>query len=110
MAKKSSQPATLPFRASRRKSLIEWNDPSNQVHVLDWRRRAHEFGLEVEEREDTEQGQPFQVEPERLLAEEEPEALKAQPVPGGDDFDEEEVEEDEPEGAESALPGSREDV
>src|SRR6266540_6394953 len=108
MAKKSVPPAPLPFRASRRKSLIEWNDPSNQVHVLDWRRRAHEFGLDVDEREDTEEGQPFQIEPEQLLAEEEPEALTAQPVPGGDpDF---EVEEEEPEVEETATPGAREDV
>ncbi len=108
MAKKSAPPAPLPFRASRRKSLIEWNDPSNQVHVLDWRRRAHEFGLDVDEREDTEEGQPFQIEPEQLLAEEEPEALTAQPVPGGDpDF---EVEEEEPEVEETATPGAREDV
>src|SRR6185295_10858548 len=102
MAKKSSRPAPLPFRAARRKSLIEWNDPSNQVHVLDWRRRAHEFGLDVEEREDTEEGQPFQVEPEQLLAEEEPEALTAQPVPGGDaDF---EVEEERPDLDGRSLP------
>jgi RNA polymerase primary sigma factor len=93
------------------KSLIEWNDPSNQVHVLDWRRRAHEFGLEVEEREDTDtKGQPFQIEPERLLAEEEPEAFTAQPVPdGSDDFDDEKDEEEEESGA-AGIPSSREDV
>ena len=109
MAKKTARPAApLPFRSSRRQSLIEWSDPSNQVHVLDWRRRAHEFGLDVEEREDTEEGQPFQVEPEQLLAEEEPEALTAQPVPGGDaDFD---VEDERPEIEEAAIPGAREDV
>ncbi len=106
MAKKSSRPAPLPFRAGRRKSLIEWNDPSTQVHLLDWRRRAHEFGLDVEEREDTEGGQPFQVAPEQLLAEEEPEAFTAQPVPGRDD----DAEDEEPEVEGAALPGSREDV
>ena len=106
MAKTPSRPDLLPFRATRRKSLIEWSDPSNQVHVLDWRRRAHEFGLDVDEREDREKGEPFQVEPERLLAEEEPEAFAAQPVPGGEDFEEEE----EPEAEGAALPGSREDV
>ena len=109
MAKKSSRPEPLPFRAARRKSLIEWNDPSNQVHVLDWRRRAHEFGLTVEEREDTEEGQPFQIPPERLLTEEEPEAFTAQPVPGGDDDFDEDEDEDEPV-AETATSGSREDV
>ena len=113
MATKASRPAApqnpLPFRASRRKSLIEWNDPSNQVHVLDWRRRAHEFGLDVEEREDTEEGQPFQVAPERLLTEEEPEAFTAQPVPGRDGFEDDEDEEQSGV-AEAAVPGSREDV
>ena len=108
MAKTSSRPAHLPFRAARRKSLIEWNDPSTQVHVLDWRRRAHEFGLDVDEREDTEEGRPFQVEPEQLLAEEEPEAFTAQPVPGGDDDFEGEREAPDVDGA--ALPGSREEV
>ena len=108
MAKTSSRPAPLPFRTSRRKSLIEWNDPSKQVHVLDWRRRAHEFGLDVEEREDTGEGQPFQVEPEQLLAEEEPEAFAAQPVPGGDD--DVEVDEHAAEVEETATPGLREDV
>ena len=99
----------MATKASRRKSLIEWNDPSNQVHVLDWRRRAHEFGLDVEERDDTEEGQPFQVAPERLLTEEEPEAFTAQPVPGRDGFEDDEDEE--PSGvAEAAVPGSREDV
>ena len=109
MAKKSSRPAPLPFRAGRRKSLIEWNDPSTQVHLLDWRRRAHEFGLDVEEREDTEGGQPFQVAPEQLLAEEEPEAFTAQPVPGRDGFEDDEDEEQSGV-AEAAVPGSREDV
>ena len=47
MAKKTAE--TLPFRAGRRrKSLIEWEDPSRQAHVLDWRQRAHDFGLEVD--------------------------------------------------------------
>ena len=108
MAKTSSRPTPLRFSAARRKSLIEWSDPSTQVHVLDWRRRAHEFGLDVEEREDTEEGRPFQVEPEQLLAEEEPEAFTAQPVPGGGDDVEGEQEAPDVDGA--ALPGSREDV
>ena len=111
MAKQSSRTGPLPFRASRRKSLIEWNDPSNQVHVLDWRRRTHEFGLDVEEREDTEEGQPFQIPPERLLTEEEPEAFTAQPVPGGDNgFEDDDEDEEAPEVADVAIPGSREDV
>ena len=101
-------PQPVAFRPrGRRKSLINFNDPSKQVHILDWRRRAHEFGLEVDEREDTEEGQPFQVEPERLLVEEEPEAFRAQPIPAPDDDFEEEAEE---EGEDAAIPGPREDV
>jgi hypothetical protein len=26
-------------------SLIDWQEPENNAHVLDWRERAHEFGL-----------------------------------------------------------------
>jgi len=92
MAKKRSPSRTLPFRAGRRrKSLIEWNDPATQAHVLDWRQRAHGFGLDVEEREEAEGGQPFRAAPERLLQEDEPEAFAYQPVA----IDEEEMPEDE---------------
>jgi RNA polymerase primary sigma factor len=92
--------------------LIEWNDPSKQAHILDWRRRAHEFGLEVEVREDSEEGQPFQPEPERLLAEEEPEAFAAQQIPARDDFEYEarEGDDEEQETEQAALTGPREDV
>jgi RNA polymerase primary sigma factor len=90
MAKKAKSVLPLAFRAgARRKSLIEWDDPSRQAHILDWRQRAHGFGLDVEESEDGEQGQPF-VPPERLLEEHEPEAFADQPIPREDD----EVEDD----------------
>jgi RNA polymerase primary sigma factor len=102
VAKKAKTAPPLAFRAgARRKSLIEWNDPSRQVHILDWRQRAQGFGLEVEEREDTDEGQPF-VPPERLLEEEEPEAFADQPVP----HDDAEVEEDEG----PAAAGPREEI
>ena len=26
-------------------SLIDWEEPQNNAHVLDWRERAHGFGL-----------------------------------------------------------------
>jgi RNA polymerase primary sigma factor len=90
MAKKAKSTSPLAFRSGgRRKSLIEWNDPTRQVHILDWRQRAQGFGLDVEEREDPEEGQPF-VPPEQLLEEEEPEAFADQPIPR----DDEEVDED----------------
>jgi RNA polymerase primary sigma factor len=106
MAKKQTPSRTLAFRAARRKSLIEWNDPSTQAHVLDWRQRAHGFGLDVEEREDVEGGQPF-VPPEHLLQEEEPEAFADQPVA----VDEERVEEEDQDDVERPVEtGAPEDV
>jgi RNA polymerase primary sigma factor len=92
MAKKATTTSPLAFRAgTRRKSLIEWNDPSRQAHILDWRQRAHGFGLDVDEREDAVEGHPF-VPPERLLEEEEPEAFTDQPIPHDDELEEDEVE------------------
>src|SRR5215471_17960473 len=26
-------------------SLVDWRDPERNTHILDWRERAHEFGL-----------------------------------------------------------------
>ena len=86
--------AALPFKPHpRRKSLIEWNDPSRQVHVLDWRHRAHEFGLDVDERESDDPGHP-EVEPRRLLEEDEPEAFAAQPIPDEEELERENAEEE----------------
>ena len=105
MAKKSprgGQPLTFTPGA-RRKSLIEWNDPTRQAHVLDWRHRAQEFGLAVEPREDADEGHPYAVEPEQMLAEDEPEAFQDQHI------DEAEIEQEEAE-QELAASASREDV
>ena len=96
-------PGPLAFKPGRRrKSLIEWEDPSRQAHVLDWRQRAQEFGLDVEGREDPDEESPF-VKPEALLQEDEPEAFAEQPIITDD---EEEEELDEP--AEAGT--SREDI
>ena len=90
---KTARRKTLTFPDSpRRKSLIEWNDPKNQAHVLDWRQRAHGFGLDVEERED--EGPPF-APPERLLLSEEPEAFADQSIHDEDELDREELDEQE---------------
>jgi hypothetical protein len=58
--------------------LVDWHEPERSAHVLDWRARAHTFGLVPIER-------PGPVEqvvepPERLLSEEEPEAFDEQPL------------------------------
>ena len=106
MANKTTRANTLTFKPGRpRKSLIEWTDPSRQAHVLDWRHRAQEFGLAVEEREETDPGRPY-GEPGRLLEEDEPEAFADQPISDSED----EVVDDEQ--AEQAVQHgvSREDV
>jgi len=88
MAKKTTRSNTLTFKPGRpgrpRTSLIEWTDPSRQAHVLDWRLRAQEFGLAVEEREETDPRGPYD-DPGRLMREEEPEAFAEQPIPDGED-------------------------
>ena len=96
--------STLAFKPGRRrKSLIEWDDASRQAHVLDWRQRAQEFGLDVEPREDLDVDHPF-VKPESRLQEDEPEAFADQPIRV--DAEEEEAEElDQPEAG-----TSREDI
>src|SRR5262245_20726479 len=99
--KTSSKSNTLAFRPTsaapagrrRRKSLIEWDDPSRPAHVLDWRQRAHGFGLEVDEREETEEERPFTVTPERRLQDDEPEAFADQSLAVEEQAEEEEEEE-----------------
>jgi RNA polymerase sigma factor (sigma-70 family) len=103
MMPKRGRPQTLEFTPTkRRKALIDWNDPSKQAHVLDWRHRAQEFGLAVDTHEDLEDaGRPFAPTPEQILHEEEPEAFEDQPVRA-------ETEEEEQVGA--GAPVGREDV
>ncbi|HEY3093477.1 MAG TPA: sigma-70 family RNA polymerase sigma factor [Vicinamibacterales bacterium] len=100
---KRGRPKTLEFTPAKpRKPLIDWNDPSRQAHVLDWRHRAQEFGLAVETHEELEDtGQPFAPSPEQILHDEEPEAFEDQPV--GTEAEEEEQ-------LEAAAPAGREEV
>jgi RNA polymerase primary sigma factor len=109
MAKKTTRANTLPFKPGRRgrprKSLIEWNDPSKQAHVLDWRQRAQEFGLSVD-REETDPRRPYE-ESGQLVHDDEPEAYADQPIPEGEV---EESEDDEQAGQEAQAGVSREDV
>src|SRR6186997_1731320 len=80
VARKMESSTTLPFKpGSKRSSLIEWN-PSRQAQILDWHHRAKDFGLAVEDREDAEEGQPYEIEPRRLLEVDEPEAFADQPI------------------------------
>ena len=60
-------------------TLIDWNEPARNAHVLDWRERAHEFGLvpiDPAETVDDDVVEP----PDRLLSEEEPEAADPQEI------------------------------
>jgi len=58
---------------------VDWREPDQNSRVLDWRRRAHDFGLVPVEGRGA--GAPEVVEPaDRLLEEEEPEAFDEQPV------------------------------
>src|SRR5215470_18210627 len=95
------RPKTLEFAPTRRrKALIDWNDPSKQAHVLDWRHRAQEFGLAVETHDELEEaGQPFAPSPEQILQDEEPEA-----------FEDQSVREDEDEQLEAGAKVGREEV
>jgi RNA polymerase primary sigma factor len=68
--------------AKRRTStepLVDWHEPERNVHVLDWRERAHEFGL-VPIDEHGAMDPPIVEPPDRLLREEEPEAFEDQPL------------------------------
>ena len=100
---KRGRPKTLEFTPAKpRKPLIDWNDPSRQAHVLDWRHRAQEFGLAVETHEELEDtGQAFAPSPEQILHDEEPEAFEDQPV-GAEAEEEEQLE--------AAAPAGREEV
>jgi RNA polymerase primary sigma factor len=109
VAKKTARAGTLTFKAGRRKgSLIEWNDPSRQVQILDWHQRAKDFGLAVEDREESEED-ATPDEPRQLLEHDEPEAFAEQPIRRRSDFVEPDIEE--PEEEQPLQAGvSREDV
>jgi RNA polymerase primary sigma factor len=79
MAKRTG--ARLPTSRTREsgESLVDWSEPERNAHVLDWRERAHSFGLvPVEEHGAIER--PVVEPAERLLEEEEPEAFDDQPI------------------------------
>jgi RNA polymerase primary sigma factor len=63
--------------ADQETGLIDWNEPTRNMHVLDWRERAREFGLLPDPGDDPD---AVVEPPDRLIHEEEPEALESQPV------------------------------
>jgi hypothetical protein len=59
------------------RSLIDWQQPSRNMHVLDWRERAHEFGLlPVGDMADGPPAPGVIEPPQRLLTEREREVLR----------------------------------
>ena len=78
-------------------SLIDWREPENNAHVLDWRERAHEFGLMPAG--DAEEPETVVLSADRLINEEESEAFEGR-RPGYD----QEADEDE-----NTPPGKRDD-
>ncbi len=81
MAKKA-QPKTAKrprAKAPEAPSLIDWEKPESNQHILDWRARAHDFGLIPVDQSDTSE-MPIVHPTDQLLHEEEPEAFEEQPV------------------------------
>jgi RNA polymerase primary sigma factor len=62
-----------PRKGSAPPSLIDWQEPESNAHVLDWRERAHEFGLMPAG--DTDEPESVVLSADRLIEEEEPEAF-----------------------------------
>lgn len=79
MARPTAPTRPRSRRVSEDRSLIDWTEPSHNLHLLDWRQRARDFGLLPAADADS-PGVPV-MPPEQLLAEEEPEALSTQPAP-----------------------------
>ncbi len=82
-------------------ALIDWREPENNSHVLDWRERAHEFGIISGETDE-----PLVLPPDQLIDEDDPEAIDAHPL--DEDEDLRPGREEPPEGPEPGV--SREDL
>jgi RNA polymerase primary sigma factor len=87
----------MPRKAAS--SLIDWHDPERNMHVLDWRERAQEFGLNPAGSA-VDDDEAVVLPPDQLIEEEEPEAFEAQTIArsadGDADADEDEADADEP--------------
>jgi len=88
-------------------SLIDWQEPEANAHVLDWRARAQEFGLvslDQPANDVTVAAEPA----EQLLEEEEPEAFEEQAVRSG--ADDAPVAEDATDPPETGMPADEVDL
>jgi RNA polymerase primary sigma factor len=71
MARRPGRPKKASGSTS---SLIDWREPESNAHVLDWRERAHEFGLVPAG--DTDDPETVVLPADRLIDEEESEAYE----------------------------------
>jgi RNA polymerase primary sigma factor len=83
MAKRTSHVSSTPRGRAAGESLVDWREPERNARVLDWRERAHDFGL-LPIHGQGPMGPPIVEPPERLLEEEEPEAFEDQPLEEAD--------------------------
>jgi hypothetical protein len=58
---------------------VDWHQPARNLHILDWRERANDFGLGPVD-EDGVVGAPPDETPVQMLEDEEPEAFADQPL------------------------------
>jgi len=67
--------------------LVQWEEAPPQLNVLDWRKRAENFGLKrlPDEDGDADETEVFEGAPEELIPAEDPEAFEAQLLPDGDE-------------------------
>jgi RNA polymerase primary sigma factor len=104
VAKRRHNRTATPDEPTGVEPLIDWDEPERNAHVLDWRERAHAFGLNPVE--DPSASIATVIEPpDRLLAEEEPEAFDAQPFEEDESDEFDRVDRDAPD--EDEIPGSR---
>jgi RNA polymerase primary sigma factor len=85
---------THPARRARASAdpLVDWRQPERNAHILDWRERAHEFGLLPVDEQSTVDSHVVES-PERLLRDDDPEAFEEQRVEGSEEPTDEDLEE-----------------
>lgn len=100
----------MPRRNVTTTPLVDWEEPPSQVRVLDWRRRAKDYGLAPGRTAEADaDDQDVDAPPERLIADEEPEASYQQAVEPADEEADEDSEVEASAGDERATPAGRED-
>jgi RNA polymerase primary sigma factor len=86
MAKRHSSVTPRSQHIATGTSLVDWHQPEHNVQVLDWRHRAHEFGLvPVNPAQDEDVDPQIAAPVDRLIEEEEPEAFDDQHIEESED-------------------------